>query len=291
MPVWKVASLSLVFGIVWFFANYLYALALVSKTVALVNTLSSMSSVFVMLMAALPLLHRAPGDRITLSRFLVTLLSVGGAILVSISDSEETEHKYWSTGALLALASAFLYAVYLVLLKKLVPDPDTLELPMFFGFVGLFNTILLLPLVLLWHYTGLEEFEWPPDPAVWTLLLINGMVGTVISELVWLGGVFLTSPLVGSLSLALVTPLSISYSVFVGQNPFSVMFFVGALIVVICFVIVTVLDHFGSWDPLWALIKKIVIAVRDYRDYDVLSEESKRLIDSEDNSSADQCTG
>jgi hypothetical protein len=70
-----------------------------------------------------------------------------------------------------------------------------------------------------------------------------------------------------------------------------VKFFVGALIVVICFVIVTVLDHFGSWDPLWALIKKIVIAVRDYRDYDVLSEESKRLIDSEDNSSADQCTG
>ncbi|CAI8044512.1 Solute carrier family 35 member F5 [Geodia barretti] len=79
MPVWKVASLSLVFGIVWFFANYLYALALVSKSVALVNTLSSMSSVFVMIMAAVPLLPREPGDKITLSRVLVSLLSVGGA--------------------------------------------------------------------------------------------------------------------------------------------------------------------------------------------------------------------
>ncbi|CAI8044517.1 Solute carrier family 35 member F5, partial [Geodia barretti] len=74
MPVWKVASLSLVFGIVWFFANYLYALALVSKSVALVNTLSSMSSVFVMIMAAVPLLPREPGDKITLSRVLVSLL-------------------------------------------------------------------------------------------------------------------------------------------------------------------------------------------------------------------------
>lgn len=55
------------------------------------------------------------------------------------------------------------------------------------GFVGLFNTVLLLPLVLIWHYMGLEEFEWPPTPDIWTLLLVNGFIGTVISELVWLG--------------------------------------------------------------------------------------------------------
>ena len=40
-----------------------------------------MSSVFVVIMAALPLLHREPGDKITLSRILVTLLrSVGTTI-------------------------------------------------------------------------------------------------------------------------------------------------------------------------------------------------------------------
>ena len=58
----------------WFFANYLYALALVSKSVALVNTLSSTSSVFVVVLAAIPVLHRAPGDRITLSRALVAVI-------------------------------------------------------------------------------------------------------------------------------------------------------------------------------------------------------------------------
>ena len=39
----------------------------------------------------------------------------------------------------------------------------------------------------------------------------------------------------------------------------------GALMIVVCFVLVTVLDHFGSWDPLWALIKTTVSAARNYR--------------------------
>jgi drug/metabolite transporter (DMT)-like permease len=157
--------------------------------------------------------------------------------------------------------------------------------------VGLFDSVLLLPLVLVWHYTGLEEFKWPPTPNVWTLLLVNGFLGTVISELVWLGGVFLTSPLVGTLSLALVTPLSITYSILIGQQPFSVGFLVGALVLVVCFILVTVLDHFGSWDPLWALIKTTVSAARNHsahRGYASLSEESKTLIDHEDDSAIDQ---
>ena len=49
------------------------------------------------------------------------------------------------------------------------------------------------------------------------------------------------------------------------QQPFSVEFFVGALVVVVCFILVTVLDHFGSWDPLWALIKTTISAARNHR--------------------------
>ena len=60
---------------------------------------------------------------------------------------------------------------------------------MFFGFVGLLDAFLLLPLLVCWDYLGIEEFEWPPIPSVWTLLLINGFVGTVLSELLWLWSV------------------------------------------------------------------------------------------------------
>ena len=54
------------------------------------------------------------------------------------------------------------------------------------GFVGLFDAILILPIVVIWHMTGLETFELPPTADIWTLLLINGFVGTVLSELLWL---------------------------------------------------------------------------------------------------------
>lgn len=53
------------------------------------------------------------------------------------------------------------------------------------GFVGLFNLLLLWPGFLLLHYTGLEAFELPSQ-LVWTYILINGLIGTVLSEFLWL---------------------------------------------------------------------------------------------------------
>jgi solute carrier family 35 protein F5 len=56
---------------------------------------------------------------------------------------------------------------------------------MFFGFVGLFNLILLWPLFFILHYGHWEEFEWP-NPHQWTFLIVNGLIGTVVSEVLWL---------------------------------------------------------------------------------------------------------
>ena len=54
------------------------------------------------------------------------------------------------------------------------------------GFMGLFDCLILLPVLLLWHFVHLETFEAPPTPNTWTLLLVNGLAGTVLSELLWL---------------------------------------------------------------------------------------------------------
>lgn len=103
-----------------------------------------------------------------------------------------------------------LYAVYIVMIKRRVDREDKLDIPMFFGgkpphcvdgppaeaawltggffssgFVGLFNLLLLWPGFLLLHYTGFEAFELPSQ-MVWTYILINGLIGTVVSEFLWL---------------------------------------------------------------------------------------------------------
>lgn len=53
------------------------------------------------------------------------------------------------------------------------------------GFVGLFNLLLLWPGFFLLHYTGFEDFEFP-NKVVLMCIVINGLIGTVLSEFLWL---------------------------------------------------------------------------------------------------------
>lgn len=53
------------------------------------------------------------------------------------------------------------------------------------GFVGLFNLLLLWPGFFLLHYTGFEAFEFP-NKLIWMCIVINGLIGTVLSEFLWL---------------------------------------------------------------------------------------------------------
>ena len=70
-------------------------------------------------------------------------------------------------------------------LKRKVDHEDKMDIPMFFGFVGLFNLTLLWPMFFILHYGHWEEFEWP-DTHQWTYLIINGLIGTVLSQVLWL---------------------------------------------------------------------------------------------------------
>ena len=83
------------------------------------------------------------------------------------------EHKY------------FVSTAYTHIYQTSLHD-KTLSTSLCAGFVGLFDAVLMLPLLLIWNYTQLETFEWPPNSTIWTLLVINGFVGTVLSELLWL---------------------------------------------------------------------------------------------------------
>jgi len=105
-------------------------------------------------------------------------------VLVGISDLT-IENNNMSTGIILSLVSAFFYAAYIVFLKRKVDHEDKMDIPMFFGFVGIFNLTLLWPLFFILHYGHWEEFEWP-NSHQWTFLIINGLIGTVLSEVLWL---------------------------------------------------------------------------------------------------------
>jgi len=79
---------------------------------------------------------------------------------------------------------------------------------LFFGFVGVFDTLLLWPFGFLLHYTGVETFEWPKGGQIWAILGINMFI-TISSDYIYLLAMLKTTPLVVTVGLSLTIPLAI----------------------------------------------------------------------------------
>lgn len=253
LTITDVAKISFFFCFVWFLANLSYQEALSDTQVAIVNVLSSTSGLFTLILAAI--FPSNSSDRFTLSKLLAVALSMGGVALVSFSRMDNPDEK-GVVGTLWSLAGAILYAIYIVMIKRRVDREDKLDIPMFFGFVGLFNLLLLWPGFLVLHYTGYEAFELPSQ-LVWPYILINGLIGTVLSEFLWLWGCFLTSSLIGTLALSLTIPLSIMADICMHKVRFSWLFFAGAVPVFFSFFITTLLCHYNNWDPVMVGLRRL----------------------------------
>ena len=125
---------------------------------------------------------------------------------------------------------------------------------MFFGFVGLFNAALLWPGLLFCHFTGTEIFELPTLKQV-ELLVTNGFIGTVLSELLWLWGCFYTSSLMGTLAIGLTIPLSIIADILWRNKHYETIFVIGVIPMFFSFFIIAMLTHYEDWDPLMDFFK------------------------------------
>lgn len=273
LSVEQVAKIALYFCLLWFLANYTFQAALAYAEASLVALLSSSSSVFTLFLASI--FPSSPSDKFTLSKFIAVIISIIGMSLVTISGSK-LELKL-PIGAILSLISAFFYASYLVFLKRMVENEEKIEVPMFFGFVGLFNFILLWPIFFILHYLKLEQFEWP-NRNQWLFLLINGLIGTVVSEALWLWGCLLTSSLVATLALSLTFPLSMISDMIFSIWPPSVLFYIGSIPVISSFVFITFLTHYDNMDPILDGLKRVFRATERDRLSESEIEQRESLI-------------
>lgn len=75
-------------------------------------------------------------------------------------------------GDFMAALSAILYGVYTIVMKKRVGDESRVNMPLFFGLVGLINAFLLWPGFVILHFTGFETFGLPETGRVWLIILV-----------------------------------------------------------------------------------------------------------------------
>jgi len=123
-------------------------------------------------------------ERFTFKKLLGVLASFAGIILTSsvdISGSNDANRGTFpykspaqiAAGDALALFSAVIYGMYATTMKKKIGDESKVNMPLFFGFVGLFGMIVLLPGIPLLHFTGVEKFDLPPSRRVIAIILVS----------------------------------------------------------------------------------------------------------------------
>nr|AKN21651.1 slc35f-1 [Schmidtea mediterranea] len=271
LPATNVAKIALQFCFFWFIANYTYQMGLSKDSPAVVNIVSCTSSLFTLILTAI--FPSTAQDKFNLTKLCIVIISMSGVCLLSFADiSDQQQFKY--EGIIWSLISAVGYAVYLVNLRRKVKNENQMSLPMFFGFVGIWTILCLWPGLFILHMTKFEIFQWPNKTQLGSLLL-NGFLGTLGAELLWLWGCFLTSSLTATLSLGLSIPLSMIADFLIKKKVYNWKFYFGGIPILFSFLCIAYLSNSNDEnprDPIGNLCKRIFCKTRDTSFYKQLVE-------------------
>ncbi|KAI4119130.1 MAG: hypothetical protein LQ345_000917 [Seirophora villosa] len=256
----ETAWLSLEFSILWFVANYFTAACLEYTSVSSSTILTSTSSIWTLLIGAC-----IGVEKFTLKKLIGVFACFAGVVLTSGADISgdndknrgsfpHKSHQQISIGDALALLSAVLYGIYTTLMKKRIGDEARVNMALFFGIVGLFNIITLLPGFVVFHYTGVEPFKLPPTGRIWAIILVCSQIkpckrsltqgvqinstASLVADFCWAYSMLLTSPLVVTVGLSLTIPLSMVGQIILNSQSSSGAYWVGAGVVFLSFLFV-----------------------------------------------------
>ncbi|OAA60463.1 rab small monomeric GTPase [Niveomyces insectorum RCEF 264] len=254
----ETAWFSLEFCVLWFAANYLAVACLAYTSVASATIFTSLSGVFTLLFCA-----AAGVERFSVRKLAGVVASLAGVVLVSLVDlrgggnkndggQDEDDNggsrfphktaRELALGDAMALLSAAVYGGYVTVMKRRVGREDRMDLPLFFGLVGLCNMVCLWPGFVVLHLTGLETFALPPTGRIWMIVLLNAFA-SLVSDMAWAYAMLLTTPLVVTVGLSLTIPLSlVGEMVQYGQYA-SGLYWAGAGVVVLSFLFVNHESH------------------------------------------------
>ncbi|KAI1772936.1 hypothetical protein F4818DRAFT_128951 [Hypoxylon cercidicola] len=240
----ETAKFSLEFCMIWFLGNYFASACLEYTSVGSVTILTSTSSVWTLVFCAVMRI-----EAFSIRKLVGVLASLAGIVLISTVDLSGADnddnrgnfpHKSQqqiAIGDSMALFSAVIYGLYVVVMKVRIGNEERVNMPLFFGLVGIFNVVLLCPLFPILHYTGIEPFELPPDGKIWAIIFLNS-ISSFASDLSWAYAMLLTTPLVVTVGLSLTIPLSLIGEMIQYAQYSSFVYWIGAAIVLVSFIFI-----------------------------------------------------
>ena len=159
------------------------------------------------------------------AKLLAVLGTFLGVIFVSLSDVEPGSGQADAAvqtkiiGDVLALCGAIFYGFYTSRMKQTFGDDEeddsaARDFPKLLAWIGLWNFCFMWPIALVLHWTGVESLAGLgaifSSPAILGCLLANTLLGSVLSEFLWLVALQnLHSPITVTVGLSLMIPLSL----------------------------------------------------------------------------------
>lgn len=132
---------------------------------------------------------------------------IAGTALVTLSDSFASPDPGSATsrtavGDVLVVLSAAFYGGYTVLMRvKMSGDDAERYVPYFFGYIGLFSTVFLAPVVVLLLSTGQMSLS-NVTKSTWLTILLEGSLDYVLSDYLWARAVIILGPTVATLGMS-----------------------------------------------------------------------------------------
>ncbi|RZC94093.1 hypothetical protein C5167_016787 [Papaver somniferum] len=227
----RTAKVSLLLCPFWFLAYLTFNLSLKYTTVTSITILSNTSSLFAFLLSLCFL-----GEKFTWIKLISILLCMGGSVIVSVGDMESGLNATAIKpllGDILSVVSASLYASFLCIFRKQIPVDDAesgrVSILQLYGYLGLLNTVIFLPVVALLHFTKLEQL----NSLTWSqtgLIVCKGLIDNVLGDYLWAKAVLLTTATVATAGLTIQVPMAAGIDAIRGRAP-SLMDYLGALVI------------------------------------------------------------
>lgn len=217
---------------IYFLANYLFNFSLINTSIASTTIISSTTGVITYTLSIF--LVKAKAE---ILKFVAVLFSLGGIASISYVNSEYDSSSL--IGNAMALISAILYSFYCILLSA---KSEKMHLPHMYACLGLINTIGIIPVFPIFNYSGLEPFIIPSNTVI-LLLLLNGIVCTMFSELLWAYSIkYLNAP-VCTFGSSLTIPLSLIIDYLLYSYTYQIFYLFGAIFIVLAFFIMALFEH------------------------------------------------
>eukprot|EP00011_Vannellida_sp_DIVA3-517-6-12_P014290 CAMPEP_0114609456 /NCGR_PEP_ID=MMETSP0168-20121206/3098_1 /TAXON_ID=95228 ORGANISM="Vannella sp., Strain DIVA3 517/6/12" /NCGR_SAMPLE_ID=MMETSP0168 /ASSEMBLY_ACC=CAM_ASM_000044 /LENGTH=325 /DNA_ID=CAMNT_0001820375 /DNA_START=79 /DNA_END=1057 /DNA_ORIENTATION=- len=243
IPIVRLVVYALPLTVLWFCANYFFAIALSMTNIASSMSLEQSTTIFVFILSV-PLL----GEKVTILKLLGVGICIMGVVYIAIGDQLADDKASFAEGSALlgdalVIASAISAATYMTVYTKLLRNLP-LAIPAvnaLLGCIGIWNTLLFWPGLIILSVLGYEDYSmlsWE----IAAVIVISALAAFAFNYFLNYG-MILTSPLVMRVVIVLGVPCSFVVNAFLyGLGVFgwsSVMRITGGALIIAGFALFT----------------------------------------------------